>query len=181
MRLPLRRRRRWDAQPAVRCEVLLASDGGRGFSDRAIAEAAALAASGPVAVLTVAKIYGSAYGMPNPGLLPTRGEVEDRHRWVNDAIGALERGGVSADGQVAATRRAARLIARVARLRGARVVVMDETAATGWRRRIEGDLGRDVARRLRRDPVEVVIVPRGPRTASGSASTPSPTRRRGTR
>ncbi len=155
-----RRRRRWDEQPADRCEVLLASDGRQDFTTGAVAEAAALGASGPVAVLTIAKVYGTQFGMPNPGLLPTKEEMRVRHEWVEGAIRGLKQAGLEADGQVAATRRAAKLIARVARLRGARVVVIDETTSRGWRRYVEGDVGREVARKLRGDRIEVVVVPR---------------------
>src|SRR4029079_5894925 len=70
------RRRRWDEQPQAPCDVLLASDGRHDFSSRAVARAAALAGDGGhVAVVTIAKIYGSSYGLPNPGLLPTKREL----------------------------------------------------------------------------------------------------------
>ena len=68
------RRRRWDEQPAAPCDVLLASDGRHDFSSRAVARAAALAGDGGrVAVVTIAKIYGSAYGLPNPASSPRSG------------------------------------------------------------------------------------------------------------
>lgn len=153
------RRRRWDAQPIGQCEVLLASDGRSEFSARAVAQAAALAGDGPVAVVTIAKVYGTQFGVPHPGLLPTKQELDERHGWVERAIGELERRGVKADGQVAATRRATKTLARIARLRVPRVVVIDETPATGLRRVIEGDVGVELRRRLRRDGIEVEIVP----------------------
>ena len=140
--------------------MLLASDGRQGFSKRAVADAAALSPSGPIAVVTIARVYGTQYGLPNPGLLPTRREMKERLGWVATAVTALEKRGVVVDGQVASTRKPARQIARIARLREARVVVIDETTATGLRRRVEGDLGHDIARRLRRDGIEVRVVPR---------------------
>lgn len=161
MALLRRRRKGWDDQPSEPVRVLLASDGRQGFSEGAVAEAAALAAGEPVAVLTIARIYGSSFGLPNPGLMPTRKELDERRRWIDQAVKGLRRRGVAkADGQVAATRRHARLIARVARVRGARVVVIDESTAAGWRRVVEGDVGASVRRRLRRGGVEVRIVPR---------------------
>lgn len=157
------RRRRWDEQPAEPCDVLLASDGRQGFSPRAVARAAALAGDGGrVAVVTIAKIYGSSFGLPNPGLLPTKREMEERRRWVNGAIRKLEREGIAADGQIAATRRATKKLAGVARLRRPRVVVIDETPETGWRRVVEGDVGSELRRKLRRDAIEVEIVPAWP-------------------
>ena len=154
------RRRRWDAQPVGRCEVLLASDGRTEFSARAVARAAALAAQGPVAVVTIAKVYGTQFGVPHPGLLPTKQELDERHGWVERAIRELERKGVKADGQVAATRRATKTLARIARLRVPRVVVIDETRSTGLRRVVEGDVGSELRRKLRKHAIEVEVVRR---------------------
>jgi hypothetical protein len=140
---------------------MLASDGRQDFSPRAVALAAALAGSGSVAVVTIAKIYGSSFGLPHPGLLPTKQELAERQKWVEQAIHTLRAEGVAADGQVAATRRTAKKLAAVARMRGARVIVIDETVVSrGVRRMIEGDVGTEIRRKLRKDAVEVEIVPR---------------------
>ena len=155
-----RRRRSWDEQPTNPCEVLLASDGRKAFSQRAVAQAAALSHSAPAAVVTIAKIYGTQYGFPHPGLLPTKQEMAERSGWVEDAIHELRRRGIEADGQIAATRKGRKKIAAIARLRGVHVVVIDETESTGLRRLIEGDLGRELRRTLRRDGITVEIVPR---------------------
>jgi len=155
-------RRRFDVQPTTPCEVMLASDGRQDYSQGAVARAAALAPAGPVAVVAIAKIYGSSFGLPHPGLLPTKAELAERRGWVNEAIRNLEAAGASADGQVAATRRAAKKLASVARARGARVVVIDETpVAKGVRRLIEGDVGTELRRALRREGIEVEVIPRG--------------------
>lgn len=160
--MPLRTRR-WDEQPAEPCDVLLASDGRQDFSPRAVARAAALAGDGGhVAVVTIAKIYGSSFGLPNPGLLPTKQEMEERRGWVNGAIRKLERGGARADGQIAATRRASRKLAAVARVRRPRVVVIDGNPEQGWRRVVEGDVGTELRKRLRKDGIEVEVVPAPP-------------------
>jgi hypothetical protein len=153
------RRRRWDEQPTATCEVLLASDGRQDFSERAVARAAALATSGPVAVITIAKIYGTQFGFPNPGLLPTKQELAERKGWVANALAELERAGLHADGQVASTRRGTRKLAEVARVRGVRVVVIDETPETGWRRFVEGDVGSELRKKLHKDGIEVEIIP----------------------
>jgi len=155
-----RRRRRWDPQPTDPCEVILASDGRQAFSESAVARAAALSGNRPVAVVTVAKVYGSSFGLPHPGLLPTKEEVKERRGWVEDAIVRLQRDRIDADGQVAATRRATKKLAQVAVLRGVRVVVIDETTSRGLRRVIEGDVGSELRRKLRRRGIEVEIVPR---------------------
>jgi len=154
-----RRRRSLDEQPTNPCEVLLASDGRKGFSQRAVAQAAALSNSAPVAVVTIAKVYGTQFGFPHPGLLPTKQEMTERSVWVEDAIRKLQRLGVEADGQIAATRKGRKKIAAIARLRGVHVVVIDETESTGLRRLIEGDLGKELRRTLRHDGITVEVIP----------------------
>lgn len=142
--------------------MLLASDGRQGFSPGAVARAAALAGDGLVAVITIAKVHGTQFGLPNPWLMPTRTELAERREWVAEAIAALEHAGCQADGQVAVTRKPLKKLATVARLRQPTTVVIDETTATGWRRRVEGDLGEDLRRRLRRTAIEVEVVPPAP-------------------
>ena len=141
-------RRRWDPQPTSAAAVLLASSGSP-FSRAAVRRAHELAAGEPVAVLSILKVYGSQFGLPNPGLMPTRREREEQLTVVRRAIDALERRGCTADGQVAATRSAGRMIAKVARARKVRYVVMDSPTTTGVRRIIEGELVGIVRRRLR--------------------------------
>jgi hypothetical protein len=147
---------------------MLASDGRQDFSARAVARAADLAGSDTVAVVTIAKIYGSSFGLPHPGLLPTKDELAERRGWVNGAIGELQKRGATADGQVAATRRAGKKLAAVARARGARVVVIDETTVKrGVRRVVEGDVGSELRRMLRKDGIDVEVVPQGTPVRSG--------------
>ncbi|MCY7302689.1 MAG: hypothetical protein LH654_06570, partial [Thermoleophilia bacterium] len=141
--------------------MLLASDGRQDFSPRAVAHAAALAGSGSVAVVTIAKIYGSSFGLPHPGLLPTKDEIAERQRWVEAAIHKLRASGVSADGQVAATRRAAKKLTAVARGRGVSAIVIDETVVPrGLRRMVEGDVGTELRRKFRKEGVQVEVIPR---------------------
>jgi hypothetical protein len=141
-------RRRWDPQPTTNAEVLLASSGAP-FSRAAVRRAYELAGGQPVAVLSILKVYGSTFGLPNPGLMPTRREREEQLKIVGKAIADLERRGCTADGQIAATRSAGRTIAKVARTRQVRYVVMDTGPTTGVRRIIEGELTNIVRRRLR--------------------------------
>ena len=140
-------RRRFDQQPTAPAAVLLASSGAP-FSKAAVRRARELAAGEPVAVLSILKIYGSTFGLPNPGLLPTRREREEQFTNVKRAINQLERSGCTADGQIAATRSAGRMIAKVARVRQVRVVVMDDSTESGVRRVIEGSVTSTVRRRL---------------------------------
>jgi nucleotide-binding universal stress UspA family protein len=140
-------RRRWDPQPTASAGVLLASSGAP-FSRAALRRAYELAAGQPVAVLSILRIYGSTFGLPNPGLMPTRREREEQLANVSKAIAELERRGCTADGQVAATRSAGRMIAKVARIRQVRYVVMDAQSAGGVRQIIEGSVTTIVRRRL---------------------------------
>jgi nucleotide-binding universal stress UspA family protein len=140
-------RRRWDPQPTAAAGVLLASSGAP-FSRAAVRRAYELAAGQPVAVLSILRVYGSTFGLPNPGLMPTRREREEQLEIVRRAIADLERRGCTADGQIAATRSAGRMIAKVARTRQVRYVVMDAHPATGVRRLIEGSVPSIVRHRL---------------------------------
>jgi hypothetical protein len=146
------RARRWDAQPNNPASVLLVSDGRRPISAGATARAAVVAAASPhpVAVVAIAKVYGTSFGLPNPGLMPTKAELRERTGWVDTAIADLAARGVCADGQVATTRRAVQVLTKIARVRGVSTVVIDGTTATGVRRLIEGDVGQEIRRRLRR-------------------------------
>jgi len=140
-------RRRFDPQPTAQAAVLLASSGSP-FSRAAIRRAHELAAGEPVAVLSILKVYGSSFGLPNPGLMPTKREREEQFANVQRAIKDLERLGGTVDGQIAATRSAGRTIAKVARVRDVNWVVMDSPPATGMRKIIEGELTGIVRRRL---------------------------------
>jgi nucleotide-binding universal stress UspA family protein len=153
------KKKKWDKQPTDPVGVLLASDGQRKFGTRAVARAAALAGADPVGVLTIAKVYGSSFGLPVPGLLPTKEEVQERLAWIRDSVGRLEEKGIEADGQVAQTRHAVRTIAKIARVRQVDVVVIESREQPKWRRVIEGDVASGVARSLRGSGIEVEVVP----------------------
>ncbi len=153
-------RRRFDPQPTTPAAVLLASSGSP-FSRAAVRRARELAGGGPVAVLSILKVYGSQFGLPNPRLMPTRREREEQLAIVQRAITDLEGRGCSADGQVAATRSAGRTIAKVAKARDVRYVVMDAQPHTGVRKVIEGELTNIVRRRLR-DGTTLELVPAKP-------------------
>jgi hypothetical protein len=140
-------RRRWDRQPTAPAGVLLASPGAP-FSSAAVRRACDLAAGEPVAVLSILRVYGSAFGLQNPGLMPTRRERDEQYTNVRRAITAVERRGGTADGQVTATRSAGRTIAKVARRRNVRYVVMDDRDPGGLRRITQGAVTATVRRGL---------------------------------
>lgn len=149
-------RTRGDPPPESARAVLLVPMGGRTSSD-AIRQAQALADGGPVAVLALLKIHGYALGMPNPGLLPTAKEKDAQRDIVANAIARLEKRGVEADGQVAATRHPARVITSVAKRRQVHHVIIEQPRVSQVRRFLEGDVVASLRRRLG-DAVEVVVV-----------------------
>lgn len=139
--------------------VLLASEG-RPFSDEAVRLAADLARrnGGTVRVLTLARMWGTALGFPHPGLRPTRRELERHQDDIADAVHALARAGVSADGHIIATRKATRSILREARRVGCQAIVMGADAP---RNRFVGDFmwSQEPQRVERRARVPVHVVP----------------------
>jgi hypothetical protein len=140
-------RRNWDRAPTEPAGVLLASPGAP-FSSAAIRRACQLAAGEPIAVLSILKVYGSTFGLPNPGLMPNRREREEQYAIVRRAISAVERRGGTADGQITATRSAGRTIAKAARRRNVRYVVMDDRDTGGLSRLTEGAVTATVRRGL---------------------------------
>jgi hypothetical protein len=140
-------RRRWDAQPEQPAQVLVAVTADRIPAD-VLRHAVSLSGGTAVAVLSLAQIHGYALGLPNPGLLPTRRELREHTERVDRALTVIERAGATGWGQVAASRNHARTIARATRARGASHVLLVAPAQPRWRRVIEGDLARQVRRRL---------------------------------
>jgi hypothetical protein len=143
-------RRKWDKQPDQAAEVLIASVGVP-IPSAVIRTAVQLSEGGPVAVISIARIYGSSLGLPNPGLMPTKKEMAEQRALVAKAVSRLERSGVEAWGQVAATRRFAKTIAGAARARGAQHVLVVAPETARWRKVVEGDVARDVRRRIPKD------------------------------
>jgi nucleotide-binding universal stress UspA family protein len=98
--------------------VLLASEG-RPLSPAALDLAARLAqqGGGKVHVFSVARVWGTSLGLPNPGLMPTKKEWDVQREVVGAAVEALKRRGIDATGQVLATRKATkRIMSEAARL-----------------------------------------------------------------
>jgi nucleotide-binding universal stress UspA family protein len=105
--------------------ILLASEG-RAFPDAAIDFAARLAEprKAEVNVFSIARVHGTAFGFPSPGLLPTRREWQEQGDLVTRAVKALRKQGLEAQGEVIGTRKAAARIWQEAKERGADVIVM---------------------------------------------------------
>jgi hypothetical protein len=109
------------------------------------------AAAGTVTVALVLRIHGSALGLPNPGLLPTARERNAGEDRMTAAIQALRIAGAQADGEILITRNPARAVARLARRRFADVVLVEPTPSGRIRRFLEGDVSRQLNRRLAPD------------------------------
>jgi nucleotide-binding universal stress UspA family protein len=105
--------------------VLLASED-RTIPTAAIDLAARIAkrSGAPVYVFTIARIWGTSFGFPNPGLNPTRREWEEQRHNVEKAVGRLERKGVKARGRVIGTRAGAKRIVKEAQRLGCDAIVM---------------------------------------------------------
>jgi hypothetical protein len=123
-----------------------------------VARAADLAASGGVAVLIVARLHGYAFGMPNPGLLPTHKEKQAVAANLEKAIGELARRGVDTSGEIAITRSPAKVFIRAAVAQGVAAVVMDPQPGGRFRLLVEGDLAASLRRRLRPRSIDVIVV-----------------------
>jgi nucleotide-binding universal stress UspA family protein len=113
--------------------IILASEG-RPIPQAATKFAGRMAekAGANVHVLSIARIWGTRFGLPNPGLLPNKREMQERHESVASAIRLLERRDISASGQVTGTRNAAKLILAEARRRGADAIVMAADPPQHW-------------------------------------------------
>jgi hypothetical protein len=151
-------RRKFDKQPTQPAAVLIASNGEK-IPGAAIRQALRLSAGEPVAVVTIARIYGSSLGLPNPGLMPTRKEMDEQREIATRTVSALEKGGVEAWGQVAATRKASKTIAEAAIARGVRYVLVVRPEKSGWRRVVEGDVAKEIAHKLGADVTVEGVAP----------------------
>ena len=98
-----------DAGPIER--ILLASEG-RDIPDAAVARVLELArrSNASVYVLSIARVHGVAFGLPNPGLLPTKREWDEQRDMVGKVVKRIKRKGIEADGRVVGTRKATKVI-----------------------------------------------------------------------
>jgi len=148
MSAPIKRfaRRRGDPPPASPRDVVAVLRPDAAASPELLA--AARATGGTVTVVLPLKIHGYAFGMPNPGLLPTARERAAADAAISATVRGLEDAGIDVDGQIVVTRHAAKAIARIARRRGATRVLLERATASRLRRLVEGDLQRQLARKL---------------------------------
>jgi nucleotide-binding universal stress UspA family protein len=111
-----------------------------------------------VHVFSIARVWGTGLGLPVPGLLPTKYEWDEQREIVADAVRALKRKGLEADGHVVGTRKATKRIVGEADRLGCDVIVM---AADPPRNRLLADMmwSQEPYRVRRRARVPVYLVP----------------------
>lgn len=138
--------------------ILLASEG-RPISDAALARVITLAreTDASVRVFSVARVYGIAFGLQNPGLLPTKREWDEQREMVRKVVARLRRKGIDADGHVVGTRNATKQIIQEAAFSDCDAIVM---AADPDRGRVVGDFiwSQEPQRVRRKAKIPVLLV-----------------------
>ncbi|MBS3648334.1 universal stress protein [Pseudaminobacter sp. 19-2017] len=126
------RSRPTDNPPEV-SNVLVASEGRR-FSQEVIDLAVRLVRGqgGRAQVLTVARLWGTSFGLPNPGLRPSRREMAEQEENILWAITQLENAGVQADGHIVTTRNPCRSILNEAKRKKCDAIVMGADPRRNW-------------------------------------------------
>jgi len=132
MALTFARRWPWSRRPEppgprsfVPAPILLASEGKR-IPTEAVEFTANLSckSKAPVHVFIIARIWGSGFGLPHPGLMPTKREWQSQHDIVAEAVDQLKRRGAEATGSVVSSRNAAgRILVEAKRCRPDAVVM----------------------------------------------------------
>ena len=109
--------------------VLLASEE-REIPRAAVDLAARIAerSNAPVHVFSIARVWGTSFGFPNPGLLPTKKEWDKQNQVVRKAVTRLRRKGIEADARVIGTRAAAKRIVQEAKRLNCDAIVMGADA-----------------------------------------------------
>jgi nucleotide-binding universal stress UspA family protein len=89
-----------------------------------------------VDVISIARVHGTQFGFPSPGLLPNKREWQEQRDLVASAVKTLRKRGFDANGEVVGTRKPAARICAQASAVGADVIVM---AADPPRNRVVAD------------------------------------------
>jgi nucleotide-binding universal stress UspA family protein len=113
--------------------ILLASEG-RPIPRAAVDLAGRMAerAGAEVHVLSIARVWGTGFGMPHPGLMPNKRELQGHRDDVVAAVARLRRRDITASGQVFSTRNAAKRILAEGRRRYADAIVMAADPPRHW-------------------------------------------------
>lgn len=113
--------------------ILIASEG-RPISDDVIDLAMDMyhADGGHITVLTVARLWGTSFGLPNPGLRPSKAEMDVQKEIMFSALNRLENAGIEADGHIVTTRHPSKSIEKQVRQRGCDAVIMGADIRRSW-------------------------------------------------
>jgi nucleotide-binding universal stress UspA family protein len=158
--------------PAVSAPVgpILVASAGEPFP-RAVLDAVVDAAGEErpeVVVLSVARIWGTALGLPHPGLYPTRREMDDQWVVVDTAADCLKEHGFPVRTAVVRARHAGRAIARSADKLGAGLVVIAAPGGRRFTRMLRGDPPAEIARRTNVAVRPVAVTPKTPVAERGA-------------
>ena len=138
--------------------VMVASEG-RPFDHAVLVRAMELArpAKASLFVMTIARVWGTGMGFPNPGLQPTRKEWDEQRLNARRAVEALEKAGFEARALVLATRRPRKRFLQEAKARRIDAIVMGADPSRG----LLGDFAwsQEPQRMQRRSPIPVYLVP----------------------
>jgi nucleotide-binding universal stress UspA family protein len=114
-------------------KVLIASEGRRLTAPaNDLALQMARAGNGHVRVMTVARLWGTSFGLPNPGLRPSRREMAEQEENVSWAISRIEDAGLSADGHIVTTRHPSKSILNEAKRQNCDAIVMGADRRRNW-------------------------------------------------
>jgi nucleotide-binding universal stress UspA family protein len=113
--------------------IILASEG-RPIPQAAVELAGRMAerAGAEVHVLSIARIWGTSFGLPHPGLMPNKQELQRQRDSVAGAVTWLKRHDITASGQVVSTRNAIKPILAEARRRRSDAIVMAADTPLHW-------------------------------------------------
>jgi nucleotide-binding universal stress UspA family protein len=113
--------------------ILLASEG-KSIPPEAVKFAALLSgkSKAQVHVFVIARIWGSSFGLPHPGLMPTKREWQSQRDMVAETIAQLKCHGVEATGAVVSSRNASKRILTEAKRRHPDAIVMAAPPPRHW-------------------------------------------------
>jgi nucleotide-binding universal stress UspA family protein len=138
--------------------VMVASEG-RPFEHDVLVRAMELArpASAELFIMTIARVWGTGMGFPNPGLQPTRKEWDEQRLNARRAVETFEKAGFDAHALVLATRRPRKRFLMEAERRKIDAIVMGSDPPRG----LLGDFAwsQEPQRVARRSPIPVYLVP----------------------
>ena len=120
-----------------------------------------------VVVLSVARIWGTALGLPHPGLYPTRREMDEQWAVVDTAAQHLQGRGFPVRTAVVRARHPGRAIARSADRLGAGLVVIADPGRGRLARILRGNPPAEIARRTGIAVRPVTVVAKAPTPERG--------------